>query len=53
MHKKTSLPSKPCKVCGRPFSWRRKWATCWDEVRYCSQRCRGERKKTGNNHETS
>ncbi|MBR9904718.1 MAG: DUF2256 domain-containing protein, partial [Gammaproteobacteria bacterium] len=19
---------------------RRKWARCWDEVRYCSERCR-------------
>ncbi|MBD9676627.1 DUF2256 domain-containing protein [Pseudomonas sp. PDM18] len=38
--KKTHLPEKTCLVCGRPFSWRRRWARCWDEVRYCSQRCR-------------
>ncbi|MCK6393919.1 DUF2256 domain-containing protein [Zoogloea sp.] len=22
------------------MSWRRKWARCWDEVRYCSDACR-------------
>nr|WP_241659873.1 DUF2256 domain-containing protein [Gemmobacter aquaticus] len=29
-----------CATCKRPFSWRRKWAAVWDEVRYCSDRCR-------------
>ncbi|MHA7873693.1 MAG: DUF2256 domain-containing protein [Hyphococcus sp.] len=38
--KKHGLPEKTCPVCQRPFSWRRKWASCWDEVRYCSARCR-------------
>ncbi|WP_374438833.1 DUF2256 domain-containing protein [Pseudomonas panipatensis] len=38
--KKTHLPHKGCPVCGRPFSWRRRWARCWDEVRYCAERCR-------------
>ncbi|HRL94478.1 MAG TPA: DUF2256 domain-containing protein [Pseudomonas sp.] len=37
---KSSLPSKICVVCARPYSWRKKWARCWDEVRYCSERCR-------------
>ncbi|MEM9366419.1 MAG: DUF2256 domain-containing protein [Planctomycetota bacterium] len=32
--------SKTCVVCGRSFQWRRKWARCWEQVRYCSQRCR-------------
>ncbi len=31
---------KLCKRCARPFSWRRKWAESWDEVRYCSDACR-------------
>lgn len=31
---------KICASCGRPFAYRRKWARCWDQVRYCSQRCR-------------
>ena len=33
-------PSKPCAVCGRAITWRRKWAKNWDEVRYCSDACR-------------
>ena len=39
--RKQELPSKPCAVCGRPFTWRKKWAKVWDEVRYCSDACRG------------
>jgi len=38
--KKSDLPTKTCKACGRPFAWRRKWAKVWEEVRYCSDRCR-------------
>ncbi|MCF7532949.1 DUF2256 domain-containing protein [Pseudomonas petrae] len=38
--KKSELPVKTCAVCGLPFTWREKWARCWDEVRYCSERCR-------------
>ncbi|NJK34577.1 MAG: DUF2256 domain-containing protein [Oscillatoriales cyanobacterium SM2_2_1] len=37
---KSSLPNKNCVVCGRPFTWRKKWERCWDEVKYCSDRCR-------------
>ncbi|MCK7001810.1 DUF2256 domain-containing protein [Enterobacter kobei] len=22
------------------MTWRKKWAKCWDEVKYCSERCR-------------
>jgi len=40
MRKKGDLPSKTCAQCGRPFTWRRKWARVWDEVKYCSQACR-------------
>ena len=40
---KSGLPSKPCQACGRPMTWRRKWAKVWDEVRYCSDRCRAVR----------
>ena len=29
-----------CQVCGRRFAWRRKWAKCWEQVRYCSAACR-------------
>ncbi|MFN4325008.1 MAG: DUF2256 domain-containing protein [Azonexus sp.] len=37
---KAALPSKPCLACGRPMSWRRKWAANWAQVRYCSRACR-------------
>lgn len=40
---KAALPTKACAACGRPMTWRRKWARCWDEVRYCSDRCRTAR----------
>jgi hypothetical protein len=33
-------PTKICAFCGRPFQWRRKWKDVWEEVRYCSARCR-------------
>lgn len=38
--RKGDLPSKPCAACGRPFAWRRKWARDWENVRFCSDRCR-------------
>lgn len=37
---KRALPSKTCQACGRPMSWRKRWARCWDEVKFCSQACR-------------
>ncbi|MFW9610186.1 DUF2256 domain-containing protein [Aquaspirillum soli] len=43
-HHKLTLPSKICLCCGRPFFWRKKWAKVWDEVRYCSTRCRQQRR---------
>ncbi|WP_084722321.1 DUF2256 domain-containing protein [Photobacterium aquae] len=43
-HSKTYLPRKVCEVCSRPFTWRKKWKNCWDEVKYCSQRCRRSRR---------
>jgi hypothetical protein len=50
MHKKKHLPEKMCEVCQRPFSWRKKWAKNWEEVKYCSQACReGKTKKAGVN----
>jgi len=35
--------TKVCPVCGRPFQWRKKWKDVWEEVRYCSERCRRRR----------
>ncbi len=37
--KKENLPSKICKICKKPFTWRKKWRFNWDKVRYCSKRC--------------
>ncbi|MGV7208746.1 DUF2256 domain-containing protein [Oxalobacteraceae bacterium A2-2] len=42
-HAKPHLPHKLCLHCGRPFSWRKKWARDWDQVRYCSERCKRSR----------
>ena len=39
---KRDLPVKTCPVCQRPFVWRKMWA-CWEEVRYCSEKCRRHR----------
>lgn len=41
--KKSELPVKTCAVCGLPFLWRKKWERCWEEVKYCSERCRRHR----------
>ncbi|MBA2348905.1 MAG: DUF2256 domain-containing protein [Solirubrobacterales bacterium] len=43
VRKKGDLPTKICATCGHPFAWRKKWARSWDEVRYCSGRCRRAR----------
>lgn len=42
--KKQDLPTKICTVCQLPFSWRKKWEKVWEEVKYCSDRCRKEKK---------
>ncbi|ESW61227.1 MAG: hypothetical protein Q27BPR15_07665 [Rhodobacter sp. CACIA14H1] len=47
MRRKGDLPQKVCACCGRPFAWRKKWEKVWDEVRYCSDRCRGEARRSG------
>ncbi|WP_431605424.1 DUF2256 domain-containing protein [Acinetobacter seifertii] len=38
--KKQHLPQKICVYCQRPFDWRKKWERCWEEVKYCSERCK-------------
>jgi hypothetical protein len=37
---KAALPSKPCAACGLPMTWRKRWARCWDTVKFCSDACR-------------
>ena len=43
MRKKSDLPQKTCQHCGLPFTWRKKWEKVWDEVKYCSDRCRSQK----------
>ncbi|MEO7394001.1 MAG: DUF2256 domain-containing protein [Chitinophagaceae bacterium] len=43
--KKENLPVKTCIVCNRPFTWRKKWSTVWDEVKYCCDKCRMNKNK--------
>jgi hypothetical protein len=41
------LPDKICATCGRSFSWRRRLARSWAEVRHCSDACRKRRRVDG------
>jgi hypothetical protein len=41
--KKENLPSKICEVCHKPYTWRKKWESCWDEVKTCSKSCKHKR----------
>ncbi|MBF2066825.1 MAG: DUF2256 domain-containing protein [Calothrix sp. C42_A2020_038] len=45
---KSDLPTKICPVCGLTFTWRKKWEKNWDEVKYCSERCRRRRSQAKN-----
>lgn len=38
--KKRDLPTKICPVCDRPFTWRKKWERDWENVTYCSEKCK-------------
>jgi len=49
--KKQDLLSKTCVVCNRPFTWRKKWEKVWDEVKYCSDKCRQNKIKRNINGE--
>ncbi|MES2434332.1 MAG: DUF2256 domain-containing protein [Pseudomonadota bacterium] len=40
MRQKADLPVKTCSTCGRPMVWRKAWEKVWDQVKYCSDRCR-------------
>ena len=45
LHKKLTLQEKLCKYCLRSFVWRKNWERSWDEVKFCSSRCKAESKK--------
>ncbi len=34
------MNSKVCEICGRSFEFRKKWEKNWDQIKYCSDRCR-------------
>jgi hypothetical protein len=36
-------PTKSCAHCGREIIWRKRWERCWEEIRYCGERCRRTR----------
>lgn len=44
MRKKSDFPTKKCLTCGIDFIWRKKWENVWEEVKYCSDRCRKNKK---------
>ncbi|WP_082490687.1 DUF2256 domain-containing protein [Aureimonas sp. Leaf454] len=46
MRRKADLPVKICAQCARPMVWRKKWERTWETVKYCSERCRRDAKKT-------
>lgn len=37
---KINLPQKKCINCGLPFTWRKKWENDWNNVKYCSKKCK-------------
>lgn len=42
---KSYLEQKKCLTCGRVMTWRKKWKNNWDEVKYCSDKCRMNKAK--------
>ncbi len=37
---------KICEVCGREIEFRKKWAKTFDQIKYCSEKCRRNKNKT-------
>ena len=50
---KSNLPVKICEQCGRPMEWRKAWAKNWDEVKYCSDRCRRDKRSLKAKNDTT
>jgi hypothetical protein len=36
----SKLSTKMCMACLRPFQYRKKWKEEWNDVKYCSQKCK-------------
>ncbi len=43
--KKEHLPQKVCVACNLPFEWRKKWSKNWEQVKYCSEKCRRQKQQ--------
>ena len=41
--KKQNLPTKMCPTCNRTFTWRKKWERDWENVKYCSEKCKKQK----------
>ncbi|AZI23974.1 DUF2256 domain-containing protein [Pedobacter sp. G11] len=41
--KKQNLPVKICPICKLSFTWRKKWERNWNDVIYCSVKCRNNK----------
>ncbi|MDC0071238.1 DUF2256 domain-containing protein [Rhodobiaceae bacterium] len=41
---KKNLDTKICSTCNKKFSWRKKWKFNWENVLYCSERCKRNKK---------
>ena len=41
--KKQNLPIKMCPTCNRQFTWRKKWERDWENVKYCSDKCKKQK----------
>jgi hypothetical protein len=40
---KSAIAPKKCLNCGLDFEWRKKWARDWENVKYCSEKCKAEK----------
>ena len=45
---KDYLTKKVCLVCEKPFTWRKKWEKNRENVKYCSARCKSQKKLNKN-----
>lgn len=43
--RQAKLPVKDCASCGRPIVWRKKWERDWEDVKFCSEKCKKQKKK--------
>lgn len=41
-----NIASKNCVLCGREIEYRKKWKNNWDDVKYCSEKCRRSKSQT-------